>query len=383
MEKVCEFDICTGCGVCSVVCPKQCISFIEGDFGQILPKVDTSTCIDCKKCERACPALKNNDKNYPLHCHAAFIKDLVDYQTTTSGGAAQALSLLILQAGGCVYGCATLPGANVEHIKVKTPDQLELLKGSKYVQSKAWPIYQDLQNEVKSGRKTLFIGTPCQCAAIKSLFNNKIPENLLIVDLICHGVPSMRFLQTYLQNKGVKLTNVNRLQFRNDNGFQLTAFDRNGNQLYSSQPLFSKIWDDIYYGTFFNGLSYRHSCYTCQFAQSERCGDITIGDFWGLGRNIPTREIPHHDKGISVILSNTSKGQRMVNRLSRLMNIYDRPISEAIQGNDQLRHPKHRNWRNHLFNCIRKWLGVSIAFRIVSADKTAKLIIKKYIFNRK
>lgn len=381
MDKTCSYDICTGCGVCSTVCPKDCISFITGDFGHIFPKIDTSVCIDCKKCERACPALKNNLKQYPHKCYAALIKNPDDYKTTTSGGAAQALSLFTLGKGGVVYGCASLPGGKIQHIRVDNCDDLDLLKGSKYVQSSAWVIYDELIDDVKTGKRTLFIGTPCQCAAVKALFKEQ-PDNLLIVDLICHGVPSQKFLLDYLKANNVDLQDVSRLRFRTEKGYQIIVLNHNLKPFFSSIPLFTGYIEDLYYGLFFNGYSSRKSCYTCQFASPERCSDITIGDFWGLGKKEPCNEIPEHKKGISVILSNTVKGEETVKEFGNLINLYPRPVTEAIAGNDQLRHPKVLNYRIRCFNYLRNIIGIRMAFRITTIDKVIKRFIKKFILHR-
>lgn len=368
MEKTCDYKICTGCGVCSTVCPKNCISFIPGDFGHIYPKIDTSVCIDCKKCERVCPAINDSNCNKPLNAYAGIIKNEYDYLTTTSGGAAQALSILTLRNGGVVYGCASLSKAQIAHVRVTDEDQFELLKGSKYVQSRVCGIYIDLVKDVNAGTEVLFIGTPCQCDAVKSLFRVQ-PENLLLVELICHGVPSQIFLHDYLKKQGCNLDDIDRLWFRTDCGFQIVASRKSQSgsytPIYKSIPLWSKGCKDIYYNTFFYGYSYRPSCYTCKYACSERCADITIGDFWGLGAKVPAAEIPDHSHGISVILPCTPKGQQKVLQVSDLIHLYERPVDEAIKGNHQLQHPTPKRIDVVLFNLLRKFIGINPAFNII------------------
>lgn len=289
------------------------------------------------------------------------------------------MSLSVLAKGGVVYGCASLPGARIEHIKVETKERLELLKGSKYVQSNAYVIYGDLLNEVKTGRQALFIGTPCQVAAVKAMFKS-VPDNLLLVDLVCHGVPSQKFLRSYLKKHIGSLDDVKRIWFRSDSHFQLRVIkeiDGKDKCVYCSVPIFSRLFEDEYYGTFFYGYSYRPSCYQCQFACPERCGDITIGDFWGLGKEAPTKDIPSHEHGISVILPNTQKGILMTDTLKELMNMYQRPVSEAINGNDQLRHPKHKTSSIRTFDSLRHIIGVLPAYRIAELPNVAKKGIKK------
>lgn len=367
MEKTCDYNICTGCGVCSTVCPKNCISFKTGDFGHIYPKIDTSVCIDCKKCERVCPAINDSDYNKPIKAYAGVIKNESDYITTTSGGAAQALSILALRNGGVVYGCASLSKAGIAHIRVTDEEKLELLKGSKYVQSKVCGVYNDIVKDVNAGTEVLFIGTPCQCDAVKSLFKTK-PENLCLVELICHGVPSQIFLHDYLKKQGCNLGDIDRLWFRTDCGYQIVASRKSQSgsytPIYKSIPLWSKGCKDIYYHTFFYGYSYRPSCYTCKYARPERCADITIGDFWGLGAKIPATEIPDHPHGISVVLPCTTKGQKIINQILDIISLYKRPIDEAINGNHQLQHPTAKGVDVKLFSLLRKLIGIKFAFTI-------------------
>lgn len=366
MEKTCDYSICSGCGVCATVCPKDCISFSTGDFGHIYPRIDTEKCIDCKKCQKVCPSLNNFGQQFPKNAFAGIINNKADYLSSTSGGAAQALSLGILKDGGVVYGCASLDEGRVEHIRVGEPNKLVLLKGSKYVQSDVSKVYKQILHDIKDGTQVLFIGTPCQCAAVKALFKSP-PTNLSLVELICHGVPSQKYLFKCLEKKGVNRKEIGRLTFRTEKGYQLVVYDNEGHNfepIYESNPLFDKGCKDMYYKTFFYGYSFRPGCYTCKFARSERVADITIGDFWGLGVELPANEIPPHKHGISVILPCTSKGEELLNKVSDLINLYPRPVEEAINGNHQLQHPTKKGVDVRLFNFLRRIVGVSLAFQI-------------------
>lgn len=366
MEKTCDYQDCTGCGICSTVCPKNCISFITGDFGHLYPKIDVNKCVDCKRCEKVCPAINDQTRIRPKIAYAGIIKNEHDYKTTTSGGAAQAISLNCLQNGGIVYGCASLPEGKIEHIRVADLQSLELLKGSKYVQSTTWKIVHKLTEDVKSGREIVFIGTPCQCAAVKLLFRKK-PENLTVVELICHGVPSQKYLYDYFNAQGINPKDIDRIWFRTEKGFQiLCAKQEHGSYatIYESVPLWQRGCHDLYYKTFFYGYSYRPSCYRCKFAYPERVSDITIGDFWGLGKTMPADEIPEHQKGISVILPCTDKGMTVVDSIGSIISLYERPVDEAIAGNHQLQHPTIKGFDVKLFNNLRKVIGIRLAFEI-------------------
>ena len=382
MEQVCDYSICTGCAACGSVCPKKCISFIEGKKGHLYPKIDTSICIDCKKCKRTCPALKPNTGQLPQKAFAAFTRNQDDYLTTTSGGAAQVLSLHILNNGGVVYGCALLPGVIIKHIRIEDKKQLELLKGSKYVQSDLTDVYRTIKLDVDSDRPVLFIGTPCQTAAISALFPNK-PNNLLLVDLICHGVPSQSSLRNYLKSHITDLSLIHEIKFRINGKYQIKIFGSPIGSvptvLYESKPLFDSPYSDRYCSEFFYGFSCRSSCYTCSFAQPQRCSDITIGDFWGLKETGNVLQLPKHKKGISVILPISSKGLETVREIQDKMYIVERPIEEAIKGNKQLQHPTKKTCKIKLYEQLSTYVGDRTAFNIINVEGRIKTLLRPYI----
>lgn len=387
MEKTCNYNVCTGCGLCSYVCPKSCISFCIGAKGHLFPKIDTMSCIDCKKCVRVCPALNTREEKRPSKAYAAFTKDKRDYLTTTSGGAAQVLSKFIIENNGVVYGCAALPGVQVKHIRVDNISDLELLKGSKYVQSNILDIFPLVKKDIQSGVKVLFIGVPCQVAAILALFNKR-PDNLLLVDLICHGVPSLDSLHDYLKKHVGDISKIEFLKFRTSRGFQAVASkSRLGSDteeiFYESVPLAISPYGDEYYSPFFYGYSYRPSCYQCQFAKPERISDITIGDFWGLRNNELPDSFPVHQKGISVILPVSDKGSDMISSIKAQMYITERPVEEAIEGNKQLQHPTKRNIRIKVYELLSPYFGIKMSFKLTNLDQPLRNILRPYLLKLK
>lgn len=373
MEKTCPYDICTGCGVCAEVCPKNCISFEKGDFGHIFPRIDTSVCIDCNRCRHVCPALIDNGFMAPERAYAAVAKDEGVYKSSTSGGVAMILSMLTIEEGGVVYGCACTPGAGVEHIRVDSVEELHALQGSKYVQSNIRNILKPLIADVESGRKVLFIGTPCQCGGIKALLGKKNRDNLLLVDLVCHGVPSLGFLHRNLERVGVDLSRVCRISFREDGSYSLIAQYEDGNgglaTAYRSNPMFQNLPEDRYYYAFMNGFSFRPGCYSCRFAKPQRCTDITIGDFWGYGRMSPPPQLTDHPHGLSLILPLTEKGHGIIARLADRAELCQRPVEEAVKGNDQLRAPKFIDGEMKLFFRLRPVFGPFTACAIAASAR--------------
>lgn len=378
MKLICNKKDCTGCGLCAARCPKQCIEMKPGFLGHLYPEIDQDKCIDCKLCQKGCPSLQDIESSYPKKAFAAWSKDEEDYVTSTSGGAASVVSQYVISKGGVVYGCSVLPNIQIAHIRVDNLEALHLLKGSKYVQSQIKGIIPQLRKDVKDGLPVLFIGTPCQVAAIKQLYKT-IPDNLYLVDIICHGTPSNKFLKDYIQ-KDLKIdeARVTNVKFRLPDAFSLCVFEKD-KLLYKSNNLWTHRYEDLYYNTFIDGFTYRDSCFSCHYAKPERISDITIGDFWGLGNEVSDKEIPEHKNGVSCVLPITEKGMQLVEAIRHSLNIYERPVSEAINGNDQLRHPKSKDWRISMFQKIKNLTGLKAAYYIMVADKITKYKLRKII----
>lgn len=373
MKVICDYKDCTGCGLCAARCPKHCIEMKSGFLGHLYPVIDQEKCINCKLCQKGCPSLQYIDCSYPKKAYAAWAKDARDYVTSTSGGAASVLSQYIVSLGGVVYGCSVLPNIQISHIRVDKMEDLHLLKGSKYVQSQIEFIIPQLRNDVKQGVPVLFVGTPCQVAAIKQLYRT-MPDNLYLVDIICHGTPSNQFLKDYIQrNLKIDAARVTNVKFRLPDAFSLCVFEKD-KLLYKSNNLWTHRYEDLYYNTFIDGYTYRNSCFSCHYAKSNRVSDITIGDFWGLGKEISDKDIPEHKNGISCVLPITDKGMLLVNAIRHSLNLYERPVTEAINGNDQLRAPKAIN------NEIKRFRALCHLFSI---KRSYQMTIWKILLKRK
>ena len=347
-----------------------------GALGHLYPHIDVSGCIDCGACVRACPSaasvapaasvepFQGVPSAVPETAFAAWANDDAEYLSSASGGAASVLSRLVLSDGGVVYGSTAGPdGAGsfgIRHIRVDREDGLWQLKGSKYVHSSIAGILPQLRDDVRGGRPVLFTGMPCQAAAVRKMFPDE-PENLLIADLVCHGVPSESFFLEYLRkNLKISPSSVSSVTFRDGDEFRMTVKGEDGRVLYSHRPMSGLRTEDLYYNLFMDGFTYRDSCYRCPYAGMRRVSDMTIGDFWGLDKSVPA---PGH--GVSLILPVTDKGKRMAGRLACMMTLVPRPAREAEAGNDQLRSPRHRSIRIRLFRRLEKIFGPSVYYALV------------------
>lgn len=332
---ICKIDKCTGCHACYAVCPVNCISMKEDRFGFLRPEIESEKCIDCKQCEAICPANNPLKKAYPVKTYAAITNDRDDYETTTSGGVATLISKECLGMNGVVYGAAfCTENKKVCHIRVSDIEGLDQIKGSKYVQSELGDTYKNVKKDLSEGVYVVFIGTPCQVAGLKS-FLKKDYEGLICIDIVCHGVPSPKYLSQHLKKQ--KIDKIDSISFREKDGFYLKCYS-NENTVYRKTA-----FKDLYYLGFLRGLFYQECCYSCNYASSERTGDITLGDFWGFDRT--KGEFPKKtDCGLSCVLLNTEKGMQFFNSCKDKMTFIQRETTEAVVGNKQLRHPsrKHR-----------------------------------------
>lgn len=372
MKEICNSSICTGCAACMNRCPKHCINMREDNkLGHLYPQIDNDKCIDCGACIKVCPANHALELRTPITAYAGWDKSEKEYISSTSGGAASAFARYIIRQGGVVYGCAILPGIQVSHVRIDSLSDIGKLKGSKYVQSTIGMIYKNVREDLRKGKKVLFIGTPCQVAGVRSFIVKEMVENLYTVDLICHGTPPLAYLRKHILKK-TNGTVPDEIFFRK--GDYLLLLLLGGKEIYRSS-LFEQRYQDTYYNTFFDGFSYRESCHTCRYAQPQRVSDVTIGDFWGLRADLPL-EHPH---GCSVLLPITEKGKELIEGIRQEFNLYERTVEEAVNGNDQLRHPKEKDLRISMFMNLFPLLGIGIAYRLCIMDRIAKYYLRKLL----
>lgn len=373
MKEICNSSICTGCAACMNRCPKHCINMREDNkLGHLYPQIDNDKCIDCGACIKVCPANHALELRTPITAYAGWDKSEKEYISSTSGGAASAFARYIIRQGGVVYGCAILPGIQVSHVRIDSLSDIGKLKGSKYVQSTIGMIYKNVREDLRKGKKVLFIGTPCQVAGVRSFIVKDMVENLYTVDLICHGTPPLAYLRKHILKK-TNGTVPDEIFFRKGD-YLLLLLLLGGKEIYRSS-LFEQRYQDTYYNIFFDGFSYRESCHTCRYAQPQRVSDVTIGDFWGLRADLPL-EHPH---GCSVLLPITEKGKELIEGIRQEFNLYERTVEEAVNGNDQLRHPKEKDLRISMFMNLFPLLGIGIAYRLCIMDRIAKYYLRKLL----
>ena len=317
-----ERNNCCGCSACQQICPHNCILMKADEEGFLYPEVNEERCVDCGLCSAACAWIENNKiENIDAlpEVYAAKNKDDDVRYGSTSGGMFTIFASYVIKESGVVYGASfSSVNQSVCHIGVSDIRDLNGLRGSKYVQSSQGDVFREIRNHLKNGILVLYTGTPCQCEGLRH-FLRKDYENLYIIDILCHSVPSPRVFGDLLQNLGGKFEGISfrnkSLGWRNSYIFKLS---RNGETL----------MNNTYLTMFFKGLTNRPSCYHCKFTKTNRSGDITIGDYWNINSVRPDFE---DSLGISCLLINTEKGKRLLDLVKGGLDCQRTELAPALQ----------------------------------------------------
>jgi coenzyme F420-reducing hydrogenase beta subunit len=302
-------DKCVGCGLCSLVCPKKCISMHEDEEGYIYPVIDEKQCVECGLCLKECVTSIKKKLEVKKKTYVGYNNNENIRKDSSSGGLFYPIAYNFITNGGVVYGAAFNSEFLVNHIRIDNVDDIPLLMQSKYVQSSLMGIWNEIHKDLISGKKVLFAGTPCQTAAIKKYFekNNTI-ENLYTIDFICHGVPSPEIWKSYLdnisKNRSVREVNFRDKSRRGWHDFCLNIKFDNTSKIIESHYM------NAYMRLFLSDKNLRPSCYSCGFKANNYWSDITLADAWKIEKE---RQDWADDKGTSLVISRTTKGNELLN----------------------------------------------------------------------
>ena len=334
LPQLCDDKNCTGCLACINVCNADALTRTFNEEGFYRPKLDADKCVKCGLCVKSCPVLNKPDIHFSpegIKVFAAWHKDEDIRKKSSSGGAFTALAEAVLKKGGVVFGAAYGNNMCIEHIAVENNLGLDRLRLSKYAQSYVGETLRQVRNYLRAGRVVMYVGTPCQVAGLKQ-FLNKDYENLLAVDIICHGVPSIMFLQKYLSWLGKKYGKVEHINFRDKRKGWYDALRVIKTE--KSSEIVMKGEKDNYWVGFSNNNNLQHYCYTCSFQEFPRISDLTIADFWGIGKQKPFGHKEEIEKGISMIVVNNPSKQHYLDGAAKSLFIEERSIEEAKLGNN-------------------------------------------------
>lgn len=302
-KKICDKQLCVGCGVCQNICPAGAITMEEDNEGYLFPKLDLKKCTYCNLCRNSCPILnKQLEPEYQKKCYAAKNKNLDVVEKSSSGGIFTILAYWILQKNGTVYGSFYENGRAV-HIGVRKVEDLEKIRGSKYIQSSIIDVFPLIKRDLKEGKKVLFCGTPCQIGAIKSVIG-KTNENLICVSVVCHGVMNSKILTKYFKDLKIDSSDSFKFREKTDSGKSAVSYYVNDNKRvveFMNDPL---MW------LYVKNYLLRESCYHCQYKGEHNLADIILGDYWGIEKYHSNQ----FDGSASMVVSNTLKGEQYLRK---------------------------------------------------------------------
>ncbi len=356
MLEIKRFEDCCGCNACYNACPKNLIEMKINEHGFAYPVINESLCTKCGRCVAVCPIKNKSKDNSPLRVIGAKNKCENVRKTSSSGGTFFELAKRVVSKGGIVYGCALNEDMVAYHVSAEDEEGLKKFQSSKYVQSEIGDIYKQVRSNLNNGREVLFSGTPCQVAGLKNYLGKEY-ENLLLIDLLCHGVPSPKLFKDYLEMlskkyKGKPISVNFRQKQKGWKRLYIEILFDNGKRYYEFNGY------DRYMSLFLHNVSLRPACYECKFACEERQGDITLGDFWGIGKKYPELD---DDKGISLILLNTKKGEEAFGEIEQNFNIFESDLETAKAGQLTLTRPSKKNDKHEEFYELYAKKGVKEA----------------------
>ena len=341
---------CTGCGACAAVCPKTAIRMEDTRDGYCMPVIDRELCISCGLCEKTCPELFPAALRAPAEVYAAAAVEDEVLKAAASGGVFTALAKAFLEAGGLVGGCVMdleNSEARVHHILASDEKDLARISGSKYAQSDTADCYREIGERLKEGRKILYGSMPCQSAGLIRYLDSKgiSRDSLYVIDIACHGSNGQAVLNQYLAYLSSKHHGeITEYCFR----------DKERSCQYSPKFCVKKgrkeqwvkltLNEEGYWYLFQRAKLNRDSCFSCRYSAPERCGDLTIGDYWGIEDAHPELLAENggllaRRKGISFVTANTERGKELLVEYGRYLMLFTSTYKKVLVRGDSLKTP--------------------------------------------
>lgn len=370
MEKIVDKNKCTGCTACMNICPTGAISMKEDNEGFKYPTIDQKKCINCGLCKRTCPVINTSSNESLNESFIGYNKNEEIRLKSSSGGIFSILANYVLDNSGIVIGAAFIDN-KLKHIAIEKKEYLYKLRSSKYLQSNLEDIFKYIKNNIKN-KKILFTGTPCQTAGLKA-FLKKDYDNLICIDVVCHGVPSPLLFSKYVseleKENNDKLINYD---FR-DKSKGWTPYLNSAK--FKNKTVKTKAIDNPYMKLFLSDVALRESCFNCNFKLGNKYSDITLGDFWGVNNYYPEM---NDNKGISAIIINTEKGKEIFKNISNDIIFKECKLEEIVNGNPSLKYSgKYPTNRKKFFNDFDKYTTVELSKKYSKKNKLYKKVMRK------
>ncbi len=347
MKCIVARELCCGCSACFSICPKKCIKMKEDKNGFLYPVIYEEKCINCGLCKASCPIQntyhKHENKLNKLKSYIAYNKNNSIRESSSSGGIFTALAECILNDGGIVFGVVLDEQYKAVYMCVEKTEELWKLRGSKYMQSDMKNVYNEVKCFLNKGRKILFSGTACQIEGLKC-FLKKDYDNLITVDVLCHGVPSPKVWMRYLE--GQKKKNKGSIQNINFRDKSTGWKDYSLKISFDTTEYKNIYYRDNYMRMFISDICLRKSCYNCKFKELYRNSDITLGDCWEIDNIRPDE---NDNLGVSIILLHTRKGENILKKIEKDLVLIEEDVEKIVPSNSDARKSVKENPKRDKF----------------------------------
>ena len=377
---------CCGCGACENICPKKAISMKEDEYGFIYPEINHDLCIECHLCEKVCHFQSRTDYSNEHKAYAAVTKNQEILMNSTSGGIFTTIALEFIKDGGYVAGSIYDEDFNVIHIVSNKVEDVYKMQGSKYVQSSINDTYFQIRKLLLQKEKVLFSGTPCQVDGLYG-YLQKDYDNLYTIDIVCHGVPSNKLFQDYLNSIHTDDEKIIDIKFRDKSQSWGTFGYINFKTKNGKRKIKINSGVSEYYYLFSQGSVFRDSCYSCKYASMHRPANLTIGDYWGIETvesSLLKRKGMDVDKGISLIICNDAQGNKLIDKYHVNFNIYSTTLENVSKFNHNLNQPSILpSNRDNILNAYSQ--SFNLVAKDISKDlkkESLKFSIKKIVPNQ-
>lgn len=334
-QIVCKEDCC-GCKACVQSCPTSCIRMTEDEEGFSYPMVDVDSCIECGACERVCPVRNPYPPRVPKETYAVKSDNPSVRERSSSGGLFMELAREVLRRGGVVFGARFTERWTVEHGFAETEEELEMLQGSKYVESDTSDSFERAQKFLKEDRWVLFSGTSCQISALNHFLRKKY-DTLLTVEVVCHGVPSTKLWLTYLHYlTGGQTDLIRSIRFRSkETGWKNYSFVCDMGHRRVQKPSCKNAFMQAYLGD----ALLRPSCYACVCKMFATESDITLADYWGVQHIQPEAD---DDGGTGLAFVHSEKAMDVLHALPVSSVAVSAPLERLQTYNPAIGRPSRR-----------------------------------------
>lgn len=322
IEVVVKNGLCTQCGTCVAMCPKEAIELaLDHKKGTYVPVVNRSKCNACGICYKVCPGHEVDFKrlnteifgkapeevllgNY-TNCYLGYANDHNIRYNSASGGLVTALLIHALQEG-------LIDGALVTRMKKDSPlepepfiartrEEIIAARGSKYCPV---PANVALKEILESSGRFAVVGVPCHIHGVRKaeMINKKLKEKIVLhLGLFCSATPTFLATEFVFKKFGLEKENIKKLSYRGP------GWPGGFNVKYKDTHAFIPFFDyyDYGFGQYFAPVR----CKLCIDPTSE-FADISFADAW-----LP--EIMRSDKiGTSIVIPRNESGEKLLQEMA-------------------------------------------------------------------